>query len=79
VDEVNVMTSFLNFTTEDKVHLRTIIAPPHFVKHNNYNSSLSNNLQSTVTMGYPDTFEGFMIESQKNWSDFKKKDVSTHL
>lgn len=27
-------------------------------------------------MGYPDTFEGFMIESQKNWSDFKKKEVS---
>jgi len=26
-------------------------------------------------MGYPDTFEGFMIESQKNWSDFKKQEV----
>jgi len=26
-------------------------------------------------MGYPDTFEGFMIESQKDWSNFKKKDV----
>ncbi|KAG8527783.1 uncharacterized protein KY384_007937 [Bacidia gigantensis] len=25
-------------------------------------------------MGYPDTFEGFMIEDQKNWTDFKRKE-----
>ncbi|KAK3697301.1 hypothetical protein LTR37_017534 [Vermiconidia calcicola] len=25
-------------------------------------------------MGYPDTAEGFMIESQKNWQDFKKQE-----
>jgi hypothetical protein len=27
-------------------------------------------------MGYPDTFEGFQIEDQKKWTDFKKKEVS---
>ena len=26
-------------------------------------------------MGYPDTAEGFMIEDQKNWTDFKKQEV----
>jgi hypothetical protein len=26
-------------------------------------------------MGYPETFEGFQINSQKNWSDFKKQEV----
>ncbi|MCJ1333074.1 hypothetical protein MMC10_009768 [Thelotrema lepadinum] len=25
-------------------------------------------------MGYPDTFEGFQVLSQKNWSDFKKQE-----
>lgn len=25
-------------------------------------------------MGYPDTFEGFMVSSHKNWSDFKKQE-----
>ncbi|MCJ1304232.1 hypothetical protein MMC08_007044 [Hypocenomyce scalaris] len=25
-------------------------------------------------MGYPETFEGFMIHSHKNWSDFKKEE-----
>lgn len=25
-------------------------------------------------MGYPDTFEGFMVESQEKWSDFTKKE-----
>ena len=27
-------------------------------------------------MGYPDTFEGFMINSHEKWSDFKKQEVS---
>ena len=27
-------------------------------------------------MGYPDTFEGFMIEDQKKWTEFKKKEVN---
>jgi hypothetical protein len=26
-------------------------------------------------MGYPDTFEGFVIDSHDNWSDFKKQEV----
>lgn len=26
-------------------------------------------------MGYPDSFEGFMIEDQKKWTEFKKKEV----
>jgi len=26
-------------------------------------------------MGYPETFEGFMIEDQKKWTEFKKKEV----
>ena len=26
-------------------------------------------------MGYPDTFEGFMINSQKDWTTFKKQEV----
>jgi hypothetical protein len=26
-------------------------------------------------MGYPDSFEGFMVESQKDWTNFKKKNV----
>ncbi|KAA6406807.1 MAG: alcohol dehydrogenase (NADP+) [Lasallia pustulata] len=26
-------------------------------------------------MGYPDTFEGFMIHSEKNWSEFKKDKI----
>lgn len=38
------------------------------------------NLKRTIftkasKMGYPDSFEGFMIESQKDWTNFKKKDV----
>lgn len=28
-------------------------------------------------MGFPDTFEGFMVESHENWSDFKKAEVSS--
>lgn len=27
-------------------------------------------------MGYPETAEGFMINDQKNWTDFKKQEVS---
>ena len=26
-------------------------------------------------MGYPDTFEGFMIEDQSKWTEFKKQEV----
>lgn len=26
-------------------------------------------------MGYPDTFQGFMISDQKKWTDFQKKEV----
>ncbi|KAJ5107651.1 NADPH-dependent medium chain alcohol dehydrogenase [Penicillium angulare] len=26
-------------------------------------------------MVYPDTFEGFMVKSHENWSDFQKKEV----
>lgn len=26
-------------------------------------------------MGYPDTFEGFMIKDHKKWSDFQKDTV----
>jgi hypothetical protein len=26
-------------------------------------------------MGYPDTFEGFMINSQADWTTFKKQEV----
>lgn len=26
-------------------------------------------------MPYPDTFEGFMVSDQKNWTDFSKKEV----
>jgi hypothetical protein len=26
-------------------------------------------------MGYPDTFEGFMVNSQKDWTTFKKQEV----
>ena len=26
-------------------------------------------------MGYPDKFEGFMIEDQKKWTEFKKQEV----
>jgi hypothetical protein len=29
----------------------------------------------SLTMGYPDSFEGFMIESTKNWTTFKKQEV----
>ena len=29
-------------------------------------------------MGYPDTFEGFMIEDQKKWTSFKKQEVCSH-
>lgn len=28
-------------------------------------------------MGYPEAFEGFMVTDKKNWSDFKKQEVST--
>ena len=28
-------------------------------------------------MGYPETFEGFMVTDKKNWSDFKKQEVGT--
>lgn len=27
-------------------------------------------------MGYPDTFQGYMIHDEKKWSDFKKEEVS---
>ena len=27
-------------------------------------------------MGYPDTFEGFMIDDQKKWTEFKKQEVN---
>ena len=30
-------------------------------------------------MGYPDTFEGFMIKDQKKWTDFEKKEVRDAL
>jgi hypothetical protein len=30
-------------------------------------------------MGYPDTFEGFMIKDQKNWTDFHKQEVHLTL
>jgi alcohol dehydrogenase (NADP+) len=30
-------------------------------------------------MGFPDTFEGFMVESHENWSTFKKAEVRTRL
>ena len=26
-------------------------------------------------MGYPETFEGFMIKDQSKWTDFEKKEV----
>jgi len=26
-------------------------------------------------MGYPDTFEGFMISDQKKWTEFSKQEV----
>lgn len=26
-------------------------------------------------MGYPDTFEGFVIDSQSEWTNFRKADV----
>lgn len=29
-----------------------------------------------AAMGYPDTFEGFMINDQKKWTEFKKQEVS---
>ena len=32
-------------------------------------------INQTHTMGYPDTFEGFQIEDQKKWTDFKKLPV----
>ena len=28
-----------------------------------------------TTMGYPDTFEGFQVNSTEKWSDFKKQEV----
>jgi hypothetical protein len=31
--------------------------------------------KSTDNMGYPDTFEGFMVNSQKDWTTFKKQEV----
>ena len=27
-------------------------------------------------MGYPDQFEGFMVDSHSQWSNFTKKEVS---
>ena len=35
----------------------------------------SRSRSNTAIMGYPDTFEGFMVEDQKKWSDFKKQEV----
>lgn len=32
--------------------------------------------QANAIMGYPDSFEGFMIEDQKKWTEFKKHEVS---
>lgn len=32
-------------------------------------------LTTNVKMGYPDTFEGYMIGDQKKWTDFKKQEV----
>jgi len=31
--------------------------------------------KGTGNMGYPDTFEGFMINSQADWTTFKKQEV----
>ena len=41
--------------------------PKHRPQHTNF------------TMPYPETAEGFMIESQKNWTDFKKQEVCDRL
>ena len=30
-------------------------------------------------MGYPDTFEGFMVNSQEDWTTFKKQEVRRQL
>lgn len=30
---------------------------------------------SPAEMGYPESFEGFMIEDQKKWTEFKKQEV----
>ena len=29
-------------------------------------------------MPYPETFEGYMIKDQSKWTDFEKKEVSSH-
>merc|ERR1712000_708360 len=34
----------------------------------------NSNRKHTATMGYPDTFEGFMISDQKKWTEFKKQE-----
>lgn len=41
-------------------------------------SSHSNHAKrfKTAVMVYPDTFEGFIVESHSEWSDFKKRPVS---
>ena len=30
---------------------------------------------TTAKMGYPETFEGYMISDQSKWTDFEKKEV----
>lgn len=47
----------------------TLILQKNLQYHSNYTANILKN------MGYPDTFEGFMVSSHKNWSDFKKQEV----
>ena len=30
-------------------------------------------------MGYPETAEGFMVNDQKEWTKFEKKEVRVHV
>ncbi len=53
----------------------SISSHPDFT--NNLHPVVITAYSSSATMGYPETFEGFMIESHKNWSDFKKQEVRT--